>query len=212
MTTMPESQLDRCPRCGAPLADHARHGFCSRCVASVSLVEPEDDLPQEEELSAVLPSSVLGASPRARFGDYELLEEIARGGMGVVYRARQRSLNRIVAVKMLLFSGMASADSLRRFRTEAAAAAALDHPNIVRVLDVGEQEGQPFIAMEYVSGRNLAQIVAERPLVARAAATYSKRLLAPLSLLISAEFCIATSSHPTCSSTRSTNRKSPISV
>jgi serine/threonine protein kinase/WD40 repeat protein len=176
MTTLSEPQLARCPRCGAELADHARYGFCSRCVAAVSLVEPEDDLPREEELLAVLPSSVLGAAPQARFGDYELLEEIARGGMGVVYRARQRSLNRIVAVKMLLFSGLANQESLRRFRAEAAAAAALDHPNIVRVLDVGEQEGQPFIAMEYVAGRNLAQIVTERSLVARKAAGYVQKL------------------------------------
>ena len=176
MITLPESPPARCPQCGATLEEHARIGFCSRCAAAVSLGEPETPAASEEELSSVLPRSVVGPPAQARFGDYELLEEIARGGMGVVYRARQRSLSRIVAVKMLLFAGLANAERLRRFRTEAAAASALEHPNIVRILDAGEQSGQPFLAMEYVPGRDLARSVTDRPLAARQAATYVEKI------------------------------------
>ncbi|MBI4662883.1 MAG: protein kinase [Verrucomicrobia bacterium] len=176
MTTLLENRSNACPRCGAPYGEHARFGFCSRCVATVSFTETEAAQPSEDELAAVLPRTVAVSGSRSRFGDYELLEEIARGGMGVVYRARQRSLNRIVAVKMLLFGGLAGADRLRRFQKEAAASAALEHANIVRVLDVGEHEGQPFIAMEFIAGTDLAQLVRERPLAARQAAGYVEKI------------------------------------
>lgn len=106
------------------------------------------------------------------FGGYELLEEIAHGGMGMVYRARQQGLNREVAIKLLLSGAFASADFVRRFRREAAAAASLRHPNIVGVYEVGEVDGQPFLAMEFVAGRTLAQMVQERPLAPGDAARY----------------------------------------
>jgi WD40 repeat protein/serine/threonine protein kinase len=176
MPASPDISLERCPRCGASVAERARSGFCSQCLAAVSLAESEAAPALENELAAVLPRTALTTGTRTRFGDYELLEEIARGGMGVVYRARQRSLHRIVAIKTLLFGGFAGAEGLRRFRLEATSASALEHPNIVRILDVGEQDGQPFLAMDYVAGRDLARLVSERPLLARQAAGYVEKI------------------------------------
>jgi WD40 repeat protein/serine/threonine protein kinase len=108
------------------------------------------------------------------FGDYELLEEIARGGMGVVYRARQTSLGRIVALKMLLAGPFASKQLIQRFRGEVTAAALLQHPNIVAVHDVGIHEGQHYFSMDYVEGQNLSQLVGAGPLPTAKAARYVK--------------------------------------
>ncbi len=110
------------------------------------------------------------ALPR-EFGDFELLEEIGRGGMGVVYKARQKSLNRLVAVKMIREAHLATADHFERFRTEAEAAARLKHANIVTVHEVGTVGGQAYICMEFVGGETLAEKVrANGPLPPREAA------------------------------------------
>jgi WD40 repeat protein/tRNA A-37 threonylcarbamoyl transferase component Bud32 len=112
-----------------------------------------------------------------RFGDYDLLQLIARGGMGVVYRARQRKLNRVVALKMILAEHLASADAVRRFHLEAEAAAQLEHPGIVPIFEVGENAGQHFFSMSFVEGGSLAQRVQqEGPLPPREAAGLVERI------------------------------------
>src|SRR5215471_5303613 len=104
------------------------------------------------------------ASPQLpAIAGYELLEEIGRGGMGIVYKARQISLNRIVALKMLLASQPISTEELVRFRIEAEALARLRHPNIVTIFEIAESEGRPYFTMEYIAGPSLADILRGHP-------------------------------------------------
>ena len=122
-------------------------------------------------------SFVPGVAPLpASFDDYELLEEVGRGGMGIVYRARQKSLDRTVAVKMLLRRDLATAADLARFRSEAEAAARLDHPGIVSIFEVGECGGHPFYSMRFIEGTTLAKRLATGGVLPREAATILARV------------------------------------
>src|SRR5712675_1137048 len=142
-----------CAQCGVVLSVYSLEGVCGNCLLKPGLeAMPEalDEPADESHLPALRAQTNPSANTEAvgRFGDYELLEEIARGGMGIVYRARQVSLDRIVAVKMILFGSLASAEQVRRFRIKASAAGSLQHPNIVAVHEVGLHEGQNFMVMD----------------------------------------------------------------
>lgn len=155
----------RCSECGSELPPGLPRGLCPRCALSAPL-----ELGQE---TAPATGNPFGSLPRS-FGDYELIEELARGGMGVVFKARQKSLDRLVAGKVLLFGPRASADFIKRFRIEASAAAALQHPNIVAIHEVGVHEDEHFLVMDYVDGPNLAVLVKEQPLPPKRAAGCGK--------------------------------------
>jgi WD40 repeat protein len=132
--------------------------------------------PHDQPTAAVLgqdPSATPSASESNRiryFGDYEIIRELARGGMGVVFQARQVSLNRPVALKMILAGQLANDTDVKRFYTEAEAAANLDHPGIVPIFEVGQHEGQHYFSMGFVEGQSLSQRLADGPLPPRQAA------------------------------------------
>src|SRR5262249_55109520 len=121
------------------------------------------------------------AGPRTVAG-YEILGELGRGGMGVVYKARQPGLQRVVALKMILAGTHAAPEQLERFRTEAEAVARLQHPNIVQVYEVGEENGCPYFSLEFVDGDSLAKRIETAPQPPREAARIVRDLARAMQL------------------------------
>ncbi|MHC1763949.1 MAG: protein kinase [Verrucomicrobiia bacterium] len=167
-----------CPKCGGQVPLDAPANLCPGCLMRGG-IEPEG-LEEEsksrysgytETLHIVIPEDapLFRGLPR-QLGSYELLDVIAEGGMGVVYRARHTGLDRVVALKMIRSGVLASSADVERFQREARSAAKLRHPNVVTIHDIGEQDGQHYFTMDYVPGANLAERARTAPFSAREAA------------------------------------------
>lgn len=180
--TMPNQRT--CGKCGSALSSASLQGYCLECLGEFAFGRTCESgldnggqrregtgLRKGDEIS---PGHNGGQMQQAfpHFGDFELLEETGRGGMGVVWKARQKSLNRVVALKCLPFAEASSQEFVKRFRAEASAAAGLQHPNIVAIHEVGVHEGRHYFAMEFVAGETLSKIISGEPLPPKRTARY----------------------------------------
>jgi len=166
-----------CENCGEKIFTDAPKGLCPACVLETGIGPLAGESGDKE--STPLPGDSVCANAAdvlMDFGDYELLEEIGRGGQGVVYRARQKSLNRTVALKVIGLGQWATQAHLKRFRREAEAAANLDHPCIVPIYEVGEREGSCYFSMKFIDGGQLDEVTKRQPISARTAAELIAKL------------------------------------
>ena len=153
--------MKTCPQCHTPLDEDAPEGLCPRCLAAAAFHSDPTIVTGGPE---GLPDIANAEEVARRLPQYEILELLGRGGMGVVYKARQRQLDRIVALKILPPSDALSPDFIERFRREARSLAKLSHPNIVAIHDFGEDGGLYYFAMEYVDGANLREMLRTKKL------------------------------------------------
>lgn len=150
-----------CVRCGEELTAFSPERLCGYCLLKAGLgAEPEMlamSAPEAQAADSIIGPTIAGSVSRGHWlDDYELLDEIARGGMGIVFRARQAKLNRLVALKVISAGPWAAPNFVQRFKTEAEAAAKLNHPNIVSIYEIGESAGHHYFTMELIEGRSLS--------------------------------------------------------